>query len=603
MIKNDKMNSIKLKKIKLKPKNDVLTAKKIKLKPIRLPSTLNLFNKQNHKKANNENRMYKSQSMPKMKTLKNNQSNIINNVPFNYNNYNDNMKFYDIIKNKYTIEDYYHKKYNLEYLNDETINYLTNIRNEEYPNYKNMRHIFKIEKITDDFLKQHLNIVCVEQTMFFQNNALLDLKYIEAIDLIILKEIQLEQNNDIKLKQEKHFKKEKDMETISDRILGNFDNSKKLNNIDSLKDIDTLGKYLKEEIDIDKELEKDKDNYIELNENNMDNRKSNIYILSALSSLLNNEGITTIIEKKCKSQKILNATLQLISSGLIVLKKYNLKLDYGSPIKNDNIILNPKERNKFQRDFIKNISKLYNLSEDNVKILEIKRGSVDVCFTLPNRVNTIKEDLKALFGKKYVDVTEKALFEGCKLSEEFLDPKGNNFGNGYEKSNFIRGREKYDPPYEWHAYGLKVLNNYDNMNNDWLACNNNPNEWAVAYHGVGGKRGKFGRVFQNVVSIVQNNLAPGKRQFYEKYDNIRQITKDQGYLKCGRGVYLTPIIKEAEYCAEEEKFSEKKFKLIMMCRINPKKIREPDRGNENPYWILNGNSEEIRPYRILIKEL
>ena len=235
--------------------------------------------------------------------------------------------------------------------------------------------------------------------------------------------------------------------------------------------------------------------------------------------------------------------------------------------------------------------------------MEIKRGSVDVCFTLPNRVNTIKEDLKALFGKKYVDVTEKALFEGCKLSEEFLDPKGNNFGNGYEKSNFIRGGEKYDPPYEWHAYGLKVLNNYDNMNNDWLACNNNPNEWAVAYHGVGGKRGKFGRVFQNVVSIVQNNLAPGKRQFYEKYDNIRQITKDQGYLKCGRGVYLTPIIKEAEYWAEEEKFSEKKFKLIMMCRINPKKIREPDRGNENPYWILNGNSEEIRPYRILIKEL
>ena len=41
----------------------------------------------------------------------------------------------------------------------------------------------------------------------------------------------------------------------------------------------------------------------------------------------------------------------------------------------------------------------------------------------------------------------------------------------------------------------------------------------------------------------------------------------------------------------------------MMCRINPKKIRQPDRGNGNPYWILNGNSGEIRPYRILINEL
>lgn len=41
----------------------------------------------------------------------------------------------------------------------------------------------------------------------------------------------------------------------------------------------------------------------------------------------------------------------------------------------------------------------------------------------------------------------------------------------------------------------------------------------------------------------------------------------------------------------------------MMCRINPKKIREPDRGKKNPYWILNGNAKVIRPYRILIKEL
>jgi len=104
-------------------------------------------------------------------------------------------------------------------------------------------------------------------------------------------------------------------------------------------------------------------------------------------------------------------------------------------------------------------------------------------------------------------VSEKALFEGCKISEELLDPRGNNFGDNYEKKNFLIGGEKYDPPYEWHAYGLKVLNNYDNMNNHWIACNNNENEWDVAYHGVGGKRGKCGNVFRNVVSIAQNNLV------------------------------------------------------------------------------------------------
>jgi hypothetical protein len=335
----------------------------------------------------------------------------------------------------------------------------------------------------------------------------------------------------------------------------------------------------------------------------MDDKKSNNYILGALSSLLNNEGITTVIEKKCKNKKILNATLQLISSGLITLKKYNIKLNYGSDIKNDDIIFNPRSRNKFNKEFKQKLSKFYKISENDILILDIKRGSVNACVTFPNDIKIKNEDLKYLFGKNYVDITEKALFEGCKISEEFLDPKGNNFGDGYEKKNFIRGGEIYDPPYEWHAYGLKVLNNYDNMNNDWLACNNNKNEWAVAYHGIGGKRGKFGNAFKNALSIAQNNLAPGRRQLYENKDNIREISKDSGYLKCGRGVYLTPKIKEAEYWAEEEKFLEKRFKLIMMCRINPKKIREPERGNDDPYWILNGNSEEIRPYRILIKEL
>ncbi len=43
------------------------------------------------------------------------------------------------------------------------------------------------------------------------------------------------------------------------------------------------------------------------------------------------------------------------------------------------------------------------------------------------------------------------------------------------------------------------------MNNDWIACNNNKNEWDVAYHGVGGKSGKCGNVFRNVVSIAHNN--------------------------------------------------------------------------------------------------
>ena len=74
------------------------------------------------------------------------------------------------------------------------------------------------------------------------------------------------------------------------------------------------------------------------------------------------------------------------------------------------------------------------------------------------------------------------------------------------------------------------VNNYDNGNNAWLACNNNPNEWAVAYHGIGGKNGKFGNAFKNALSIAKNNLAPGIRQKYENKSNIRQLTRKMGYL-------------------------------------------------------------------------
>ena len=50
-----------------------------------------------------------------------------------------------------------------------------------------------------------------------------------------------------------------------------------------------------------------------------------------------------------------------------------------------------------------------------------------------------------------------------------------------------------------------------------------------------------------------------------------------GYLQCGRGVYSTPIIKEAEKWAEVETFLKKKFQLVMMCRINPKNQRTRQR--------------------------
>ena len=38
-----------------------------------------------------------------------------------------------------------------------------------------------------------------------------------------------------------------------------------------------------------------------------------------------------------------------------------------------------------------------------------------------------------------------------------------------------------------------------------------------------------------------------------------------------------------------------------MCRVNPKTIRISK--DEPKYWVVNGNDNEIRPFRLLIKKV
>ena len=42
----------------------------------------------------------------------------------------------------------------------------------------------------------------------------------------------------------------------------------------------------------------------------------------------------------------------------------------------------------------------------------------------------------------------------------------------------------------------------------------------------------------------------------------------------------------------------KKYKTILMVRVKPDAIRSDD----DDEWVVNGTSDEIRPYRILYKE-
>ena len=96
----------------------------------------------------------------------------------------------------------------------------------------------------------------------------------------------------------------------------------------------------------------------------------------------------------------------------------------------------------------------------------------------------------------------------------------------------------------------------------------------------------------------QETLKVGYEQTYKNDINIKEKSKNE-FKKCGNGVYLFQDPKIAENTASIIDIGGVRYKVLLMCRVNPKKIRQPQ-GFPN-CWILNPIPSEVRPYRILIK--
>ena len=77
--------------------------------------------------------------------------------------------------------------------------------------------------------------------------------------------------------------------------------------------------------------------------------------------------------------------------------------------------------------------------------------------------------------------------------------------------------------------------------------------------------------------------------------------------KCGKGVYVTPKIEVAEKYAGTVEINGKKYKMVIMSRVRPDKIRHCDTclDSKEPfnYWVINGTTGDIRPYRLLYKRV
>ena len=333
-------------------------------------------------------------------------------------------------------------------------------------------------------------------------------------------------------------------------------------------------------------------------------KKSPLFVMGLIAKSLENNGVVTAIEKESDNNlEEANTSLQFMVNGLGKKKKYDLH--FGVDEKRADVLLNNKEeQDKFIDKLRKKLSKEYNIPEDDIIITNPQRGSFQLSVIFKSQDFSLKkEDLLQKFKNEpelgtLKDIEKNLLLSACKINEKYFDSRGNNMDGGWGY-NETRGGEPYIPPEGWIGYGLKVLDKYDtdkgDKMNDWLSYDNREGEWCIAYHGAGHEK-ESNEVSNIIGNVAKSNLKQGIENDYADDDDIKHPGQ-----KVGNGVYLSPNPKVMEGYAGIIEIGKEKYKMGFMVRCNPKKIRI-SAGNIE-FWVLDGNDDSIRPYRILIKKI
>ena len=400
----------------------------------------------------------------------------------------------------------------------------------------------------------------------------------------------------IKAKNEKELEKEEESLdnslskhifrlTILNKLVNQYLNIYKTNDINNILEIiNKIGKLFKKEINYDKIFSKENFFYVS------EARKSEniiIHFLGVIGEEFRKFGIYSIVDKKSEDSNLMSKMFKVLLSKYSILPKYEIQIKSKELI--STFSKNEKEYLNFIEKFRKKIKEEYSILDTNIYIISNRIDLFSFTFVILNRPALNLKRYENTFG---INVNKDSLLEYIKLSEDFFENEYNRDINSWEKNNLKRGGEKYSPPYGWKGIALKVLNEFDNGDNSWLGNEGKEGEWAVAYHGIGN-----GNEFKKLINIILNNLRNGPRQLYANLNNIR---KNDTLI--GKGVYLAPEIKEAEKYSSKIQLGEgnSDFQFIIMCRVKPDKIREPDKFPIN--WIIDDDYNSLRPYRILIKE-
>ena len=345
-------------------------------------------------------------------------------------------------------------------------------------------------------------------------------------------------------------------------------------------------------IDIDSTI-----NNIEKITKNLNSNENSDFVLSIIGKCLENNGTKVYISKQ-KNNKFKNIEFASIQSifSLGTHKKYEIHFDFGeelnAKILNDQII-----QEKFISIYSNKISKFLNTDIDNLILTDLNPGSVKAHLSIINPTKEMEKNICKLEGKENIKkIKVRPLIECLQISREILDLKGDRSSGWGE--NEKRGNEKYIPPLNgWTGIGLKVLNMYDNGNNVWIDYKNLNGEFAIAYIGINNFLNDKDRMIKDLNDYARNIQKMINNKLYQTEIDIRSKNNQI----CGEGICLFQNPQYAENSAGIIDIFGFRIKLILMCRVNPKKIRQPK--NFPECWILNPTPDEIRPYRILIKKI
>jgi hypothetical protein len=334
---------------------------------------------------------------------------------------------------------------------------------------------------------------------------------------------------------------------------------------------------------------------------------TNDLAIYAIHNVFEQMGIDVCLtDSKLEDDESLALHSRVWLSGLLDLKIYETKFETNGIFNARSINSNKDLRNRFISEFKTFICSATRLPrDDEINVIEIKEGSVSVIFSLNAQLDCMNLNqsvykTKTPLDLKYLNTNSSGLLDsGLLISKDIFDQR---YDMDYTSSRYRgliekRGGEDYHFPFGWKRMALK-MSSFGFTDLSWLTMNNSPNEWSMAYHGIGSDPEN---TLKKIINDSSGKLKQGPRQACAKSKDINERGEGCGK-ECGVGVYCTNKIETAERYTTQVDLNGEKVKIVLQCRINPKKFRNSghiDNGGGH-YYIIN-NSEDIRPYGILLK--